>query len=251
MTTMKDIEELLDTINSGDVYDQVEAVFELAKLGNYQYIDLLLQALENDDWEVRADAAHYLGRIGWLPALEKLGELITDDAMDDNKNVAIYAAQAIGLPSAVPLIINGLRDENPDIRIDSRTALYRLLGDVILPLLDPEEEELMEDSEKREEIYLKNAEQIQAWWQSNKSVYDPDKVYFMGEEVTPNLLFKEFKKEPRVNGAYLELLQDYTGLDFGEYSKKMLELWESWLRDHAAIFQKGKRYFWGKAVQYK
>ncbi|MCG8419046.1 MAG: HEAT repeat domain-containing protein [Proteobacteria bacterium] len=245
---MSTTEKLLGVIKNGDARDQVEAVFELAKEGDYQYIDLLVQALEDEDWEVRRDAAYYLGRIGWRSAVEKLGELIANDPMDDNKNVAIYAAQSTGFPSAAPLIIKGLEDENPEIRIDCRTALYRLFGDSIVLLLDPEEEELMEDSEDRRRAYLNNAEEIRAWWQATKDAYDHDKTYFMGQEATPALIFEEFKKAPNTNDAYLELLEDWTGQEVGEYSRKMLKLWDSWLSRHGSKFQKGKKYFYGKEL---
>ncbi|NER12065.1 hypothetical protein GWK08_01305 [Leptobacterium flavescens] len=247
---MERIESLLNTIKNGEPREKLSAVFELAKEGIFDKMNVLISALENKDWEVRGDAMYYLGRIGWLPALERIGKMIIEERMYDNKNNAIYSLQIMGFPEGVPHIIQQLTDDNFNIRDDARTALYRLFGDRIAHLIDRGEEQFEEDEAKRKEIYTQDAIDISVWWSNNEDRYQVGKSYFFGELINPKVIFDKILEEPDLSDAYLYQLEDLTGQKFEGSIKDILNQWSTWLSKNQDSFIDGEKYFNGNRVVY-
>lgn len=242
---MENEKKLRAIVQKGGPREKLKAVFELAKLGNFSKIDILIQSLKNKDWEIKTDAINFLGRIGWYPAINAIGEIIDKHNMYEINNVAIYALQNIGFPEGVAFLIEAIRDERFEVRNDARTALYRLFGDVMEDLIDPDDEEFIEEEDERDQKTNREALEISIWWSNNERKFKPNKAYFFGELSTPDKIFQKFKEEPELNDAYLDQLEDVTGQNFGNPSDKMIELWEGWLTRNNDKFIEGERYFFG------
>lgn len=88
----------------------------------------LVAALEDEEAEVRAQAARVLGDAAWLPALEPLIAIATDES----PRVRFFTAQALGQlrsKEAVPALVAILwenDDENPYLRHAASLALARI-----------------------------------------------------------------------------------------------------------------------------
>lgn len=245
-----EIEMLISIIENGNPKERINAAFELTKLGIFKKINVLVEGLRDKDWEIKSDAIFYLGKIGWYSALNKIGNVIEEESLNDLKNNAIYSLQVMGFPEGVPYIIGALTDSEFQIRDDARNALYRFFGNNILPFINPSEEEFIEDEEKKENAYTSDALEIKIWWANNEKLYTPGKAYFFGEPITPLNVFEKFLEEPFLNDAYLDQLEDITGEKFGKTSKEMIDFWGRWLNENDNKFIAGEKYFYGNKVEW-
>jgi hypothetical protein len=85
----------------------------------------LIQALRDDDWQVRVSAAWSLGKVGGRPAVEPLSRAL----QDENLNVRAWAAWSLGQladPLAVGPLKEALKDPEEWVRQRAATALYRI-----------------------------------------------------------------------------------------------------------------------------
>jgi beta-lactamase regulating signal transducer with metallopeptidase domain len=90
-----------------------------------QYVESLLAALKDEDFQVRDDAITELGKLGDRRAVEPLIALLKDPNVYIRDN-AINALGLIGDRSAVEPLLESLRDPNVYIRDTAITALGRL-----------------------------------------------------------------------------------------------------------------------------
>lgn len=247
---MNRVEKLFLILEQGSPRQKIEASFDLAKDGHFEGIPILIKYLESNDWEEKSRSAYYLGRIGWFPIFEKLGAIILNEKMYDVINSAVFAIQSIGFLEGVPFLLEGLKNQNFEVREDCRVALYWLLGNSVLALLNPDEEEFIEDDSEREEIYNQNASDIEAWWNEKKSMLEFRKSYFFGEKISPRLIFNKYQEAPFVNDAYLILLEDLTGMSFGKPSKKIIPPWEEYISRNSDKYEKGVKYFYGRKLEF-
>ncbi len=244
------IDTLLKTLSSGDDFEKIESAFELAKFNLWSGVDFLLATLNHPNWERRSDAINYLGQIGVFKAIDPIGDLITKDTFDEVRREGIHALQVMGYTEGVSHILKALKDDAFVCREDARIAVYRLLGEEVLPLLDPEEEMLIEDDYERKQYYLSNAEIVNDWWSNNYANYSPGKVYFFGNLITPIIFLNKISHlELYESDAYWAQLEVWTGQYFGEPSKQMMEAWKSWITENSDKYIPGVRYFWGHLVR--
>ena len=98
---MVDIDRLAKDIKAGDWVDRRNAVWELRKVGGVSVVPLLIEALEDNYWEVRLAAAEVLGHIGDASAAEALVKA-TKDPDGDVRGTAVKALERIqeGTPSS-------------------------------------------------------------------------------------------------------------------------------------------------------
>jgi HEAT repeat protein len=161
------------------------------------------------------------------------------DPVSDNRNQAIYGLATIGRPAVVPALIDTLADEDADRRDDGRTALYRVLGAEMLPLVADEDEP---DEGERD--------RVAAWWSANAARFDPSRVFAFGELASPGVLVNQLKANNTwPPDAYLNALHDSTGQDFGESPRsKVVRAWEQWWAANRGSYEAGRRYFFGRPV---
>ena len=249
MNAKEKIGKLFSELAHGDDFDKIEAAFELAKFGIWDGMDILLNALNHSDWERKAEAINYLGRIGVYKAIDRIGNICLTSKLDTLKNESIFALQSIGNPKGIPFLLEALKEEEPEIRSCTRVALHRVLGEEIFPILDPEDEEIMEESSKRRKIYLKNADVIKEWWDLKKYSFIPNKTYFFGSFGSPDIILEIIKKIDIDETEYFfSLLEDWTGKNFGIPSNESIRKWEAWIAKNRTKFIPGERYFYGYQV---
>jgi len=97
-------------------------------------VELLIQALKDEHWDVRRKAAWALGNKGEI-AVEPLIQALKDERWDVRRKEA-WALGNIGNARGVEPLIQALRDEYPDVREEAAWALARI-GDfmAIEPLI--------------------------------------------------------------------------------------------------------------------
>lgn len=240
------IEKLKSLLGDDDPKKRIQAAFELAKLGVFDHLVIIANELQNKNWSVRAEAARSLGRIGPAAYVAPLSALLKDEVLA-NRNVAIYALQKIGRPVVIPALIERMQEQDREIREDVSTALYRIAGSNMLPVLYPEDDlEMATEEFSSVEVY----EKCMAWWNQHKTEYDPDKVYILGAPATPGVLIDAIRRSPgALPDAYIGLLEDYTGVRFKSTTLKTLvsEI-EAWWASHKEEYIPGVKYFFGRSV---
>jgi HEAT repeat protein len=100
-----------------------------------QVVPLLVQALQDEAWEVRAAACEALGAIGDPQAIPHLAQALQDEAWWGRK-APCWALGKIGDPQAIPPLLQALKDEDSWVRAAACEALGKI-GDpqAIPPLL--------------------------------------------------------------------------------------------------------------------
>jgi NADH dehydrogenase len=120
---------------------QQEAVGALSRLGQAA-VPELIQALNDDEWQVRNQAAVVLGAIG--PEAKAAVPALMDVLQDDDKYFRSHGATALGkigreARAAVPALIKVLKDEDEDVRREAAAALGRIgpeAREAVGPLLE-------------------------------------------------------------------------------------------------------------------
>jgi HEAT repeat protein len=88
-------------------------------------VELLIQALKDDRWDVRRKAAWALGNIGDARGVEALIQALRDEYPDVREEAA-WALGSIGDFRAIEPLIQALRDEYPDVRRQAARSLAAL-----------------------------------------------------------------------------------------------------------------------------
>jgi hypothetical protein len=144
------------------------AANELLREFGWEAVDLLVQALRNEDSNIRRAAAEALDEFGWAPksdieeawyliaatSLDKpdmfvnLGEeaveLFIQALNDEDYNVREYAANALGEiknDRAIEPLIQALKDEETNVRAAAREALVKIGTAAVEPLTQALEDE--------------------------------------------------------------------------------------------------------------
>ena len=233
-------------LKADDAKARIEAVLELAKLGNFNHFDVLVTELSNSNWSIRAEAVRTAGRIGAPSFIQPLNSIMGEDVLA-NRNTAIYAMQKIGTTSVIPLLVERLMEQNSELREDVFTALYRIAGKSILPVQDLEDERQMDRQLGPSEAIYKKAI---AWWDKSRFRFDSSKVYILGEPASPGVLIEAIRTAPSsLPDAYIRLLEDYTGVHFEvKPMKTFLRDWDAWWKQHQQEYIPGVKYFYGHRV---
>lgn len=101
---------------------QVMAAQTLGRMKDIRALDVLLKALEYEDYGVRAMAAQSLGNLGDTKAVEPL-ILALKDKDSEVRDRAAYALGKIGDTRAVDPLIQALEDKDGDVRMSAAFAL--------------------------------------------------------------------------------------------------------------------------------
>ncbi|MCK9151719.1 HEAT repeat domain-containing protein [Methanobacterium alcaliphilum] len=113
-----DFKELVQTLKSKDEYARKEAARALGQIGTENCIKYLLNALEDDNWGVRAVAAQALGNLADYRQSE-VKEKITKAIQDKNWSVRCTALEALahieGINS-IDEVSKALLDKDPHVQ---------------------------------------------------------------------------------------------------------------------------------------
>lgn len=228
------------TYDEANPLNALQGVVADAQAGVFSGFDMIIHALLHDDREVRLDAAYCCKRIGFSAALDPLCRMAHSDSASENRAQAIYGLGGIGRPSAIPAIVRALGDEEDECREAARTVLYRMVGADVLPLVGDEGDELDPAEPAR----------VGQWWAAHSQRFDSARVYAMGELAGPHVFIRRIKETATpLPDAYLNLLRDWTGQDFGEAPlPRVIEQWENWWVRNKLSYEPGRRYFFGHRV---
>lgn len=218
----------------------IEATIAFAIRGDFSRLEVITRALVHPERGIRLDAAYACKRIGFSSAFGELRRMALADAASENRAQALYALGGIGRPSAIPTIAEGLGDTENEVREAARTVLYRMMGMEVLPLLGDEGDDLDPDEPKL----------VEQWWSIRAPFFEPDRVYALGEFASPEIFIRRLEEAVGiVPGEYLDLLRDWTGVDFGSSPMpEVIEKWTEWWKQNQGTYLVGRRYFHGWLV---
>jgi HEAT repeat protein len=134
MIFLASVKDLLDRLNDRNTKARLEAANDLARMGIDAIGPVTKILKENDDFTIRRLAAYILGKIGDSKCVEDLVEALGDDNPDVRKSAA-QALNRIGEPS-IPLLIRALGNISKDVRASAVWSLSKMGNIVINPLLD-------------------------------------------------------------------------------------------------------------------
>jgi hypothetical protein len=210
-----------------------------AKTGDFSGLPLIVEAIGSDNPDVRLRAAYVAGRIGAPRAIHRLAHMALHDPVSANRNQAMFSLSAIGRPAVVPPLIEAVGDEDVERRMDARIALYQMLGpDVFAPMVEEDQNEGPDPDE---------IARLREWWAERAPRFDPDRVYAFGVLASPEIfIVQTTTAQSEMPDAYLNLLTDWTGQDFGqEPLSKVLPRWTKWWSAAERHYEPGRRYFFG------
>jgi chemotaxis protein CheY-P-specific phosphatase CheC len=125
MKKRRDIEGLVNILETGDIKECREAICMLGELKNRKAINPLIGFLETDDIQVRSNAAWALGEIGHVKAVLPLIGILNDPI----ENVRINAAWSLGRigdKRALPVLRSAMKNGSTDLRKHAREAIARI-----------------------------------------------------------------------------------------------------------------------------
>src|SRR5262245_50409380 len=124
----KPLRDWLKSLGGGEATSDSDAVKALRHLGPAAVPDLI-KALEDEDWEVRNQAAVALGVIG--PEAKAAVPALIDVLQGEDKYLRSHAATALGkvgrqAGTAVPALTRALQDKDEDVRRNAAAALGQI-----------------------------------------------------------------------------------------------------------------------------
>jgi HEAT repeat protein len=131
---LTNLDQLVQRLSDRNTKARLEAANDLARLGDAAIEPVTKILKENDDFTIRRLAAFILGKIGKVESVEDLVEALGDDNPDVRKSAA-QALNRIGEP-AIPLLIRALGNISKDVRASAVWALSKMGDIVINPLLE-------------------------------------------------------------------------------------------------------------------
>lgn len=130
---MASIDELIKQLSDRNTKTRLDAANELAKLGT-EAIEPVKKLMANPDFTIRRIAAYILGKINEPATVEILVEALGDDNPDVRKSAA-QALNRLG-KVAIPLLIRALGNISKDVRASAVWALSKMGDIVIEPLIE-------------------------------------------------------------------------------------------------------------------
>jgi len=127
------IEELIQKLGDSNTKVRLDAANELASIGD-EALDPVTKLLEHEDYTYRRIAAYILGKMGKPESVEILVEALGDDNADVRKSAA-QALNRIGKPS-IPLLIRALGNISKDVRASAVWSLSKMGAMAVEPLLE-------------------------------------------------------------------------------------------------------------------
>ena len=130
---LKILESVILAIKNKDKKAKQRALRSLDKIGKWA-VGPLINALKDEDSEVREWAAFTLGRIKASRAVKPLINALKDED-SQVRGAAAYALGEIGDPRAVEPLINALKDRDTNFRWNVVGALKKIGDPAVIPLI--------------------------------------------------------------------------------------------------------------------
>jgi len=114
-----------------DTSDPIRRIVTMGATRDIQYLPELVQALDNNDGNIRRLAASALGKIGHVDAVKPLITLLTHETKSQVRQYAIKALGRLGDNRARPVleqVVNSAEQEPYQVVQSAKTALKQLLG---------------------------------------------------------------------------------------------------------------------------
>jgi HEAT repeat protein len=132
----------------------------LYKAGQDQAGPLLIEALKDDNMEVRNSSAMFLGWIEFRPAIPALLQVAAADSDLRVRKSALQALENIRDQGAVLPLIRLLHDDSKDIRDKVRVALERITGETLTVSNGEEVKDRLADVNRLKEWWIKKKHEI-------------------------------------------------------------------------------------------
>ncbi|MBM3242164.1 HEAT repeat domain-containing protein [Candidatus Poribacteria bacterium] len=136
----KELRYYIEQLRAQDMFLSTEAAFKLADIGE-PAVPLLIEALSDENWQVRLNAAVALGQIGDSAAVPALIAALNDEAWEVRANATV-ALGKMG-QTVVPALIAALKDQDAPVRRNAARAL----GDIGDPTAVPALIEILNDED--------------------------------------------------------------------------------------------------------
>jgi HEAT repeat protein len=120
----KDVARLWEELRHRDPEEKIDWIRQLAKDPTPDAIEVLLDALEQESWFLRDQAAHALASLGEIVLEPLVGRL--DSGLWYTRAAAAAALGRMGAPEAAPALAATLRDPNRTVRDAAWDALAAL-----------------------------------------------------------------------------------------------------------------------------
>src|SRR5436190_3975354 len=130
MATEEELNVWRQELAAEDPYDRLAAAYRLAQQGVFEAPQVFLDALKDEDADVRLQAIARLGEVGPSWAVAPIGDLLYDDESQNRHEVAV-ALLNVSRASVAPWLIKALANDDADVREDGRAFLLLLLGDQV------------------------------------------------------------------------------------------------------------------------
>lgn len=128
-----EIQDLIQKLGDRNTKARLDAANALARKGN-EALDEVTKLLNHDDYTYRRIAAYVLGKIGNPDSVEILVDALGDDNSDVRKSAA-QALNRIGKP-AIALLIRALGNISKDVRASAVWSLSKMGSMVVEPLIE-------------------------------------------------------------------------------------------------------------------
>lgn len=129
-----EVQILIKALDSDDYYVRTSAIEALGKTGQNRVVPALVQALRDKEPDVPIYAVEALEKIGDPTAIYALIEALNDKDLDTLRIGIAHTLVNIANPSAVPALVQALGDEWSDIQIPAADALVKI-GEPAVPAL--------------------------------------------------------------------------------------------------------------------
>jgi len=121
---------LIQTLKDDSQHMRGWAVYVLAEIGGARVVPYVINALNDDDSDVREEAARALGKIAVRGGDVGSAVSVLIDAFKDKdsdvKGSAAWALGEISSAGAVPVLIQALKDKNSRVRYEAADALEKM-----------------------------------------------------------------------------------------------------------------------------
>ena len=131
---------------------KVSAIFAMGRNADYRWISHIIEELDNDNAELRFEAARACGELEAKEAISKLAHILDEDPDVEVQEMAVWALGRIGGDTAREVLEICLESDNEALAAAAEDALDELnmFGDMMLYDFDDDDDFLEFDDDSDE-----------------------------------------------------------------------------------------------------